>query len=109
MSAAPVTPTEWRVRSLSPKEGRAVFVLDLAATLARSEWTPEAIEAALRAVALKWERPFGEVAMFCRIAITGTTVSEKVNLLLAVVDQERVLRALLNLGQWEQDHCVWDG
>lgn len=71
------------------------FVLDLLSTLARCDWQRHNILARLRYLAVKWHLPFKDVAMMCRIAITGTTVSEPVDELLSVVDKELALRAIL--------------
>lgn len=76
------------------------FALDLASTLSRSAWDRHNILLRLRYIAARWHLKFGDVAMFCRIAITGTTVSEPVDELLSVVDQDQALEAILRLGSW---------
>lgn len=74
------------------------WVVDIATTLARSPWTEEAILERLKYLAAKWQFPMGRACMWCRIAITGTTVSEPVHRLLAVVDKDKALGAILKLG-----------
>ncbi len=58
------------------------------------EWTPQAIEAALRALADKLGVPAGKVFQPIRIALTGGTVSEPVNELLFVVGKAAALERL---------------
>lgn len=76
------------------------FALDLASTLSRSAWDRHNILLRLRYLAAKWRVPFKDVAMFCRIAVTGTTVSEPVDELLSVVDKDQALEAILRCGSW---------
>lgn len=71
------------------------FLLDVACTLSRSAWDRHNILLRLKYLAEKWGMRFGDVAMVCRIAMTGTTVSEPVDELLSVVDKEKALEALL--------------
>jgi glutamyl-tRNA synthetase len=58
------------------------------------EWTPQAIEQALRAVAETLGVAAGKVFQPIRIALTGGTVSEPVNELLFVIGKEAALRRL---------------
>jgi len=58
------------------------------------EWTPQAIEAALRALADTLGVPAGKVFQPIRIALTGGTVSEPVNELLFVVGKAAALERL---------------
>jgi glutamyl-tRNA synthetase len=58
------------------------------------EWTPQAIEQALRAVAEKRGVAAGKVFQPIRIALTGGTVSEPVNELLFVIGKDAAVRRL---------------
>jgi glutamyl-tRNA synthetase len=58
------------------------------------EWTPQAIEQALRAVAEQLGVAAGKVFQPIRIALTGGTVSEPVNELLFVIGKEAAVRRL---------------
>jgi glutamyl-tRNA synthetase len=58
------------------------------------EWTPQAIEQALRAVAEKLGVAAGKVFQPIRIALTGGTVSEPVHELLFVIGKDAALRRL---------------
>jgi glutamyl-tRNA synthetase len=70
-----------------------------AAALAAAEWTPAALEHALRALAETRGVPAGKVFQPIRIALTGGTVSEPVNELLAVVGKDRALARLAAAAQ----------
>jgi glutamyl-tRNA synthetase len=58
------------------------------------EWTPQAIEAALRALSDTLGVPAGKVFQPIRIALTGGTVSEPVNELLFVIGKAAALQRL---------------
>ena len=58
------------------------------------EWTPEALEQGLRALAERLGVPAGKVFQPIRIALTGGTVSEPVNELLYVIGKESALKRL---------------
>jgi glutamyl-tRNA synthetase len=62
--------------------------------LAGLEWTPQAIEQALRAVAEKLGVAAGNVFQPIRIALTGGTVSEPVNELLFVIGKDAAVRRI---------------
>ena len=64
------------------------------AELRSADWTPEALEQALRALAVKQGVAAGKVFQPIRIALTGGTVSEPVNELLYVVGKEAALKRL---------------
>jgi glutamyl-tRNA synthetase len=64
------------------------------AALREVEWTPQAIEAALRALADTLGVPAGKVFQPIRIALTCGTVSEPVNELLFVIGKEAALKRL---------------
>lgn len=87
--------------ALPPLNAKQVWVLDIASTLSRSNWTREDILVRLRYLAAKWNLPMGEACMWCRVAITGTTVSEPVDELLSGVDKDRALEAILKLAEWK--------
>ena len=59
-----------------------------------SEWTAEALEQTLRALAERQGVPAGKVFQPIRIALTGGTVSEPVNELLYVVGKDAALQRL---------------
>jgi glutamyl-tRNA synthetase len=58
------------------------------------EWTADKLLEVLRGVAETHALKLGDVMQPVRVALTGSTVSEPVNELLAVVDRERALRRL---------------
>jgi glutamyl-tRNA synthetase len=62
--------------------------------LAPSEWSAEPIVEALRRVAETHGLKLGDVMQPVRVALTGSTVSEPVNELLAVVDRDTALARL---------------
>jgi len=64
------------------------------AVLTTADWTPEALEQALRRLAEQQGVAAGKVFQPIRIALTGGTVSEPVNELLYVVGKEAALRRL---------------
>jgi len=64
------------------------------AVLRAAEWTPAALEQALRALAEQQGVAAGKVFQPIRIALTGGTVSEPVNELLHVVGKEAALKRL---------------
>jgi glutamyl-tRNA synthetase len=85
--------------ALIRKMGSAVAQnLGLASTalgaLGPNDWTPERLVEALRSVAEAHSLKLGDVMQPVRVALTGSTVSEPVNELLAVVGRERSLRRL---------------
>jgi len=64
------------------------------AVLKTAEWTPAALEQALRALADQKGVAAGKVFQPIRIALTGGTVSEPVNDLLFVVGRDAALKRL---------------
>jgi glutamyl-tRNA synthetase len=62
--------------------------------LDQSEWNPDRLVETLRGVAETHSLKLGDVMQPVRVALTGSTVSEPVNELLAVVGRERSLRRL---------------
>jgi glutamyl-tRNA synthetase len=69
------------------------------AALRGVDWSPQAIEQALRAVAEERKVPAGKVFQPIRIALTGGTVSEPVNELLHVVGKDAALARLAAAAQ----------
>jgi len=63
-------------------------------SLAASDWTAERLEQALRETAERRGAKLGDVMQPIRVALTGTTVSEPVNELLAVVGREASLERM---------------
>ena len=76
-----------------PAGYRAALEASLA-VLKTAEWTPAALEQALRALAEQKGVAAGKVFQPIRIALTGGTVSEPVNELLYVIGKEGALRRL---------------
>ncbi len=68
--------------------------------VSREQWRPEVLEAELRALAQTLALPAGRVFQPIRIALTGTTVSEPVHQLLAVVGREESLKRLEAAQAW---------
>ena len=64
------------------------------AVLRKTDWTPEALEKGLRALADETGVAAGKVFQPIRIALTGGTVSEPVNELLYVVGKDAALKRL---------------
>jgi glutamyl-tRNA synthetase len=65
------------------------------AALGPSEWTASHLEAALKSLAEREGKKLGDVMQPVRVALTGGTVSEPVNELLAVVGREESLARIL--------------
>jgi len=70
------------------------LVVQALAPLPAEQWQPEPIVEALRALAEERGLKLGDVMQPVRVALTGSTVSEPVNELLAVVGRERSLARL---------------
>ncbi|HMA39563.1 MAG TPA: glutamate--tRNA ligase [Gemmatimonadales bacterium] len=75
-------------------EGYASALQAAIAALGDVDWTPEALEKALRTLADARGVPAGKIFQPIRIALTGGTVSEPVNELLFVVGKDAALRRL---------------
>jgi glutamyl-tRNA synthetase len=73
------------------------------AALRPDEWHPERLLATLKSVAESRGLKLGDIMQPVRVALTGSTVSEPVNELLAVVGRERSLRRL------EETARKWSG
>jgi glutamyl-tRNA synthetase len=74
--------------------GYRAALTDATLVLREVEWTPEEIEHRLRNLAQQRNVTAGKIFQPIRIALTGGTVSEPVNELLAVVGKEAALRRL---------------
>jgi glutamyl-tRNA synthetase len=64
------------------------------AALTTDDWTPANLEAGLKALAEKEGKKLGDIMQPVRVALTGGTVSEPVNELLAVVGREESLERI---------------
>ena len=62
--------------------------------LSESEWTPAQLEATLKLIAEREGKKLGDIMQPVRVALTGGTVSEPVNELLAVVGRTRSLERI---------------
>jgi glutamyl-tRNA synthetase len=69
-------------------------VADVLSAQPVSEWHPEPLLAAAKAVAESSGAKLGDILQPVRVALTGSTVSEPVNELLAVVGKEESLRRI---------------
>jgi glutamyl-tRNA synthetase len=81
-----------------PAGYRAALEASVAA-LQTVEWTPQALEQALRALADQRGVAAGKIFQPIRIALTGGTVSEPVNELLYVVGKDAALKRLVSAAQ----------
>lgn len=68
--------------------------------LTEADWEPERLEATLRALAEERGDKPGAVFQPVRVALTGSTVSEPLHLLLAVVGKTETLKRLREAIQW---------
>jgi glutamyl-tRNA synthetase len=80
-------------QALAAKLGDAfrANLLLVASELEKCEWTAPALEAAVKALAEREGKKLGDLMQPVRVALTGGTVSEPVNELLAVVGREESL------------------
>jgi len=91
-----VAPDEKAAAAIAKDEAGYRRALHLVAERLRDtdDWSPAALEADLRALAEAHGLKAGQVMQPVRIALTGSTVSEPVNELLAVVGKDEALRRL---------------
>ena len=68
--------------------------------LADSDWTEEKLDAELRELAESMEIGVGKVMQPIRVALTGDTVSEAVNVLLVVVGKDESLKRISSAKDW---------
>jgi len=83
-------PIEPKAAALLTPEARRMLQ-DLAAALADSGFTPEALDAALRAFAEQTGRKLGQVAQPLRAALTGSTASPGIDATLAALGRDETL------------------
>ncbi len=83
-------PIEPKAAALLTSDAREML-RDLAAALAVSDFTPEALDATLRAFAEQAGRKLGQVAQPLRAALTGSTASPGIDLTLAALGREETL------------------
>jgi glutamyl-tRNA synthetase len=86
-------PMEKKAAALLTAEAREML-RDLAAALAGSGFSPDALDATLRAFAERTGRKLGEVAQPLRAALTGSTASPGIDLTLAALGREETLHRL---------------
>ena len=89
--------SEWDDKAVAKQlveVARAPLVSTRDALQALSEWTPEAIDAALRAVAEKLETGMGKVAQPLRVAMTGTAVSPSIDHTVYLCGQDEAIRRI---------------
>jgi glutamyl-tRNA synthetase len=83
------------IRKMGSAFGRNLGLASTALeSLGPDDWNPDRLVEALRAVSEAHSLKLGDVMQPVRVALTGSTVSEPVNELLAVVGRERSLRRL---------------
>jgi glutamyl-tRNA synthetase len=83
-------PIEPKAAALLTPEARQML-RELAAALAESDFTPEALDAALRAFAEHTGRKLGQVAQPLRVALTGSTASPGIDATLAALGRDETL------------------
>jgi glutamyl-tRNA synthetase len=83
-------PIEPKAAALLTLDARQML-RDLAAALAMSGFTPDALDATLRAFAEQTGRKLGQVAQPLRAALTGSTASPGIDLTLAALGSEETL------------------
>ena len=86
-------PMEPKAAALLTPEAR-LMLRDVAAALAGTDFTPAAIDAALRAYAEASGRKLGQVAQPLRAALTGSTASPGIDVTLAALGREEALARL---------------
>jgi glutamyl-tRNA synthetase len=90
------------IRKMGPAFARNLELVSAALSAVVPEnWTPDNLLAVLKALAEAHGFKLGDVMQPIRVALTGSTVSEPVNELLAVVGREQTLRRVAEVaGQW---------
>jgi glutamyl-tRNA synthetase len=86
-------PFEPKAQALLTDEARAML-RDLADILAQAEFSPPAIDAALRAYAEAHGKKLGQVAQPLRAALTGSTTSPGIDAVLAALGRDEALARL---------------
>ena len=105
-------PMEPKAAALLTPEAR-LMLRELAGALAATEFTPAAIDAALRAFAEATGRKLGQVAQPLRAALTGSTASPGIDATLAALGKEEALARLAAVdlsdavGQKKSATLIW--
>jgi glutamyl-tRNA synthetase len=86
-------PMQPKAAALLTPEAR-LMLRDVAVRLAATDFSPEAIDAALREYAESSGRKLGQVAQPLRAALTGSTASPGIDLTLAALGKEEALARL---------------
>ncbi len=88
------------IRKMGPAFGRNLGLAAAAlAELEDKDWQPDQLVETLRRVAESQQAKLGDIMQPVRVALTGSTVSEPVNELLAVVGRERSLQRLSEMAR----------
>jgi glutamyl-tRNA synthetase len=88
------------VRKMGPAfSGNLSLAAAALETIAPNEWKADRILETLRAIAEAHSLKLGDVMQPIRVALTGSTVSEPVNELLAVVGRDTTLRRISETAQ----------
>ena len=77
--------------------GRGLVLREVAGALARTDFTPASIDAALRDLAAATGRKLGQVAQPLRAALTGSTASPGIDATLAALGKEEALARLASV------------
>jgi glutamyl-tRNA synthetase len=86
-------PMEPKAAAVLTPEAR-IFLRDVAGALAKTDFTPASIDAALRDLAAATGRKLGQVAQPLRAALTGSTASPGIDATLAALGKEEALARL---------------
>jgi glutamyl-tRNA synthetase len=86
-------PMEPKAAAMLTPEAR-IFLRDVAGALAKTDFTPASIDAALRELAAASGRKLGQVAQPLRAALTGSTASPGIDATLAALGREEALARL---------------
>jgi glutamyl-tRNA synthetase len=78
-------------------------VAERLSTVSEQDWSPEVLEAELRGLAEELGLSPGAVFQPIRVALTGQTVSEPVNVLLELVGKDESLRRIRSALEWSPD------
>ena len=98
-------PLEPKAEALLTPEAR-LMLRDVAEALRKTNFSPPAIDAALRAFADGTGRKLGQVAQPLRAALTGSTASPGIDLTLAALGKEEALARLACCELIAQRNCV---
>ncbi len=94
LARTPPLPMDDKAKALVAAPGMRAMLGDLAAVLAETPFTPEAVAAALRAFAEARGQKLGEIAQPLRAALTGATTSPPIDATLAALGREAALSRL---------------